>query len=170
MQAAQMAAPRGALGAGFPSRTEQDAVWSKINWRIVPIILIAYIMAFLDRINVGYAKLTMQQDLQFSDEVYGLGAGIFFITYLLFEVPSNLRLEKIGARRTFLRIMVLWGLTSAATAFVQTPTFQATCFGAESSASYCARGAPTDARPATVCTASAAIPKTSMTSAVREAR
>jgi D-galactonate transporter len=117
-----MAAPRGALGAGFPSRTEQDAVWSKINWRIVPIILIAYIMAFLDRINVGYAKLTMQQDLQFSDEVYGLGAGIFFITYLLFEVPSNLRLEKIGARRTFLRIMVLWGLTSAATAFVQTPT------------------------------------------------
>ena len=122
MQAAQMTAPSGALRAGFPSRTEQDAVWSKINWRIVPIILIAYIMAFLDRINVGYAKLTMQQDLQFSDEVYGLGAGIFFITYLLFEVPSNLRLEKIGARRTFLRIMVLWGLTSAATAFVQTPT------------------------------------------------
>ena len=117
MQAAQMTAPSGALGAGFPSRTEQDAVWSKINWRIVPVILIAYIMAFLDRINVGYAKLTMQQDLQLSDEVYGLGAGIFFITYLLFEVPSNLRLEKIGARRTFLRIMVLWGLTSAATAF-----------------------------------------------------
>jgi sugar phosphate permease len=95
----------GALGV---PQSEQDAVWSKINWRIVPIILIAYIMAFLDRINVGYAKLTMQQDLQFSDAVYGLGAGIFFFTYLLFEVPSNLWLEKIGARLSFLRIMVLW--------------------------------------------------------------
>lgn len=118
MQTGAMAAPLGVSPAGFPNRTEQDAVWSKINWRIVPVILIAYIMAFLDRINVGYAKLTMQQDLQFSDEVYGLGAGIFFITYLLFEVPSNLLLVKIGARLTFLRIMVLWGLTSAATAFV----------------------------------------------------
>lgn len=104
------------------SRSEQDAIWSKINWRIVPVILIAYMMAFLDRINIGYAKLTMQQDLQFSDAVYGLGAGIFFFTYLLFEVPSNLWLEKIGARLTFLRIMVLWGLTSAATAWVTTPT------------------------------------------------
>ena len=103
-------------------KAEEDAVWSKINWRVVPIILIAYIMAFLDRINVGYAKLTMQLDLNFSDEVYGLGAGIFFITYLLFEVPSNLWLEKIGARLSFLRIMVLWGLTSAATAWITTPT------------------------------------------------
>lgn len=108
--------------ATHPSRAEQDAVWSKINWRVVPVILIAYIMAFLDRINVGYAKLTMQSDLQFSDHVYGLGAGIFFLTYLMFEVPSNLWLEKIGARLSFLRIMVLWGLTSAATAFVTTPT------------------------------------------------
>jgi D-galactonate transporter len=104
------------------AQAEQDAVWSKISWRIVPVILVAYMMAFLDRINVGYAKLTMQQDLRFSEEVYGLGAGIFFITYLLFEVPSNLWLEKIGARLSFLRIMVLWGLTSAATAFVTTPT------------------------------------------------
>ncbi len=122
MQTGAMAASLGVSPAGFPNRTDQDAVWSKINWRIVPVILIAYIMAFLDRINVGYAKLTMQQDLQFSDEVYGLGAGIFFITYLLFEVPSNLWLERIGARLSFLRIMVLWGLTSAATAWVETPT------------------------------------------------
>jgi D-galactonate transporter len=112
----------GLTGTGAAPQAEEDAVWSKINWRIVPIILIAYIMAFLDRINVGYAKLTMQQDLQFSDAVYGLGAGIFFFTYLLFEVPSNLWLEKIGARLSFLRIMVLWGLTSAATAWVTTPT------------------------------------------------
>lgn len=104
------------------TQSEEDAVWSKINWRIVPVILVAYIMAFLDRINVGYAKLTMQQDLQFSDAVYGLGAGIFFFTYLMFEVPSNLWLEKVGARLTFLRIMVLWGVTSAATAWVTTPT------------------------------------------------
>jgi len=109
-------------GATGTSLSEQDAVWSRINWRVIPVILIAYIMAFLDRINVGYAKLTMQQDLQFSDAVYGLGAGIFFFTYLIFEVPSNLWLEKIGARLSFLRIMVLWGLTSAATAWVTSPT------------------------------------------------
>jgi len=109
-------------GAALAATPEEDAVWSKITWRLMPVILIAYSMAFLDRINVGYAKLTMQQDLHFSDAVYGLGAGIFFITYLMFEVPSNLWLEKIGARLSFLRIMVLWGLTSAATAWVSTPT------------------------------------------------
>ncbi|WP_239482777.1 MFS transporter [Paraburkholderia sp. C35] len=87
----------------------------------MPLILIAYICAFLDRINIGYAQLQMKQDLAFSDAVYGLGAGVFFLTYLLFEVPSNLLLERIGARLTFLRIMVLWGLTSAATAFVTAP-------------------------------------------------
>ena len=84
----------------------------------MPIVLIAYVCAFLDRINIGYAQLQMKHDLAFSDAVYGLGAGIFFVTYLLFEVPSNLLLEKIGARLSFLRIMVLWGLASAATAFV----------------------------------------------------
>uniref|UniRef100_UPI0033415953 MFS transporter n=1 Tax=Castellaniella defragrans TaxID=75697 RepID=UPI0033415953 len=101
--------------------SEQNAIWKKISWRIIPIVLIAYVMAFLDRINVGYAKLTMQSDLSFSDEVYGLGAGIFFLSYLLFEVPSNLWMERLGARLTFVRIMVLWGLTSAATALVTTP-------------------------------------------------
>ncbi len=99
----------------------EDAVFRKISWRVMPLVLIAYVFAFLDRINIGYAQLQMKQDLAFSDAVYGLGAGIFFVTYLLFEVPSNLLLEKIGARLTFLRIMVLWGLTSAATAFVTAP-------------------------------------------------
>jgi D-galactonate transporter len=108
-------------GAAPVQKAEEDAVYSKINWRIMPVILIAYMMAFLDRINVGYAKLTMQQDLEFSDTVFGLGAGIFFLTYLMFEVPSNLWLEKIGARLSFLRIMVMWGLASAATAFVTEP-------------------------------------------------
>ncbi|MBN3857857.1 MFS transporter [Paraburkholderia sp. Ac-20340] len=102
-------------------RLAEDAVFQKIIWRVMPLILIAYVCAFLDRINIGYAQLQMKQDLAFSDAVYGLGAGIFFVTYLLFELQSNLVLEKIGARLTFLRIMVLWGLTSAATAFVTAP-------------------------------------------------
>jgi D-galactonate transporter len=96
----------------------EDKLYRKVAWRVMPMVLIAYVFAFLDRINIGYAQLQMKQDLGFSDAVYGLGAGIFFVTYLLFEVPSNLLLEKIGARLTFLRIMVLWGLTSAATAWV----------------------------------------------------
>lgn len=85
-----------------------NALFSKINWRLIPLLLIAYMVAYLDRINIGYAQLQMKQTLPFSDAVYGLGAGIFFIGYFLFEVPSNLLLEKIGARKTLLRIMVLW--------------------------------------------------------------
>ena len=111
----------GAAVAASATRSEEDVVYAKIIWRIIPIILLAYILAFLDRINVGYTQLQMKQDLGFSDAVYGLGAGLFFITYLLFEVPSNLLLEKIGARLTFLRIMVLWGLCSAAMMFVSQP-------------------------------------------------
>ncbi|SAK90304.1 d-galactonate transporter [Caballeronia pedi] len=110
-----------ALVGGSTDQIVEDAVFRKISWRIMPIVLIAYVFAFLDRINIGYAQLQMKQDLAFSDAVYGLGAGIFFVTYLLFEVPSNLLLERIGARLSFLRIMVLWGLTSAATAFVSEP-------------------------------------------------
>ena len=105
-------------GSRSSVRSAEDIVYRKISWRVMPIVLIAYVCAFLDRINIGYAQLQMKHDLAFSDAVYGLGAGIFFVTYLLFEVPSNLLLEKIGARLSFLRIMVLWGLASAATAFV----------------------------------------------------
>lgn len=105
----------------FAARTEEDAIFSKIAWRIIPIILLAYVLAFMDRINVGYTQLQMKHDLGFSDGVYGLGAGLFFITYLMFEVPSNLLLEKIGARLSFLRIMTLWGLCSAAMMFVTQP-------------------------------------------------
>jgi sugar phosphate permease len=98
-----------------------ESVYSKVSRRIIPLLLIAYMVAFLDRINIGYAQLQMKQTLAFGDAVYGLGAGIFFLGYFLFEVPSNLLLEKIGARKTLLRIMVLWGLTAAAMAFVSTP-------------------------------------------------
>ena len=103
------------------SAAEESAVYRKIDRRIVPVIMIAYVLAFLDRINVGYAQLQMKQSLGFSDAVYGLGAGIFFLSYFLCELPSNLWMQKIGARLTFLRIMVLWGLTSAATMFVVEP-------------------------------------------------
>lgn len=100
---------------------EVDAVYKKITRRLVPLIFLAYLLAFLDRINVGYAQLQMKDALGFSDAVYGFGAGVFFISYLLFEVPSNLLLERIGVRLTLLRIMLLWGLASAATMFVSAP-------------------------------------------------
>ena len=98
-----------------------EALFSKIAWRLLPLLIICYIIAFLDRINIGFAQLQMKQTLTFSDEAYAFGAGVFFIGYLLFEVPSNLLLERIGARKTLLRIMVLWGLCATALMFVYTP-------------------------------------------------
>jgi MFS family permease len=99
----------------------RHSVYSKISRRLVPLLLIAYMVAYLDRVNIGYAQLQMKATLSFGDDVYGLGAGIFFLGYFLFEVPSNLLLERIGARKTLLRIMVLWGFTAAAMMFVKTP-------------------------------------------------
>jgi len=99
-----------------------EAVYKKVGWRLLPILLISYMIAYLDRVNVGYAQLGMKQTLPFSDAVYALGAGMFFFGYLIFEVPSNLILMKIGARKTMLRIMVLWGLMAAGMMFVTTPT------------------------------------------------
>src|ERR1700741_5250789 len=105
-----------------PGADAAESVYAKVSRRLIPLLLIAYMIAFLDRINIGYAQLQMKQTLPFGEAVYGLGAGIFFLGYFLFEVPSNLLLERIGARKTLLRIMVLWGLTAAAMAFVSTPT------------------------------------------------
>ena len=99
-----------------------NATFRKVGLRLVPFLFLLYIVAFLDRVNVGYAKLQMGADLHFSDEVYGLGAGIFFIGYFLFEVPSNLVLARIGARIWIARILIVWGLISAGFMFVQTPT------------------------------------------------
>jgi MFS family permease len=90
----------------------------KINTRFLPILFISFIVCFLDRVNVGFATLTMSKDLGFSGTVFGLGAGLFFIGYFLFEVPSNMALERFGARLWMFRIMVTWGILSAATAFV----------------------------------------------------
>jgi D-galactonate transporter len=99
-----------------------EETYKKIAWRLIPFLVFLFVLAWIDRVNVGFAKLQMLQDLQFSEAVYGLGAGIFFVGYFLFEVPSNLLLEKIGARKTLARITILWGLTSMAMVYVQTPT------------------------------------------------
>nr|WP_256625494.1 MFS transporter [Pseudomonas sp. LPB0260] len=106
--------------AGEPA-VSMEATYRKIALRLVPFLGLLFLLAWIDRVNVGFAKLQMLDDLQFSEAVYGLGAGIFFIGYFLFEVPSNLLLEKIGARRTLARIAILWGLTSMAMMFVTTP-------------------------------------------------
>jgi sugar phosphate permease len=113
--------PYPALPAAAPQSTI-DATYRKVTWRLIPFLFLCYVVAFLDRINIGYAQLQMKQTLPFSDAVYGLGAGIFFIGYFLFEVPSNLMLAKVGARKTLLRIMSLWGLVAAGMMFVSTPT------------------------------------------------
>lgn len=102
--------------------SEDNAVFKKAAWRLVPFLGLLYFASFLDRVNVGFAALQMNADLGLSPEAYGFGAGIFFVTYALFEVPSNLILERVGARRWIFRILVSWGLLSAATAFVWNET------------------------------------------------
>lgn len=98
-----------------------NALYRKVTLRVMPFLFVAYVVSFIDRINIGFAQLQMKGDLGFSDAVYGLGAGIFFLGYFVFEVPSNLLLHRIGARRTFVRIMACWGLVSAGMAFVAEP-------------------------------------------------
>lgn len=96
----------------------EGATMRKVMWRIVPFLFLCYIVSYVDRVNVGFAALTMNRDLGFSAEVFGLGAGIFFVTYFIFEVPSNLLLHRFGARRWIARIMVTWGLLSGAMGFI----------------------------------------------------
>ncbi len=100
--------------------TVRKSAYRKIAFRLMPILMLCYFCAYLDRVNVGFAKLQMMSDLQFSEAVYGLGAGIFFIGYFLCEVPSNIVLHKVGARRWIARIMITWGILSGCFAFVQT--------------------------------------------------
>lgn len=92
---------------------------SRITWRIVPFIMFLYFIAYLDRVNIGFASLTMSKDLGFTASILGFGAGIFFFGYFLFEVPSNLALHKVGARLWIARVMVTWGVISGAMAYVQ---------------------------------------------------
>ncbi len=98
-----------------------DRIFARAAWRLIPVMMLMYVVSYLDRSNISFAALTMNRDLGFSPEVYGRGAGIFFWGYFFFEVPSNLMLEKVGARAWMCRIMVTWGIFSMACAFVQGP-------------------------------------------------
>ena len=102
--------PTGDLSVGIPA---ENAVYKKLLWRMMPLLMLLYIVAFIDRSNVGFAKLSFLRDLGLSEAVFGIGAGIFYAGYMLFEIPSNMLLAKIGARKTFLRIMILWAVCSA---------------------------------------------------------
>lgn len=104
--------------AESPELTRENAVFRKVIRRIVPFLILCYVVSYLDRVNVGFAKLQMSEDLGFSEAAYGLGAGLFFIGYFLFEVPSNLMLQKVGARTWIARIMISWGVVSALFVFV----------------------------------------------------
>jgi ACS family tartrate transporter-like MFS transporter len=95
-----------------------DRASRKAGWRLIPFLTLCYVIAFLDRVNVGFAALTMNKELGLTAEMFGFGAGIFFLGYFIFEVPSNLILEKVGARRWIARIMISWGVISASFAFV----------------------------------------------------
>ena len=111
------------VGVSVPiaaSESVERKVYSRVTWRLMPVLFISYIIAYLDRVNVGFAKLQMIQELKLSDTVYGLGAGLFFIGYFFFEVPSNIILHRVGARVWIARIMVFWGIVSASTMFVTT--------------------------------------------------
>jgi ACS family tartrate transporter-like MFS transporter len=96
----------------------QDQVFTKCAWRLIPFMMLLYVVNFIDRSNVGFAALTMNKDLGFSPSVYGFASGVFFIGYLLFQVPATVLLERVGARRLIFGIMLIWGLISASNAFV----------------------------------------------------
>ncbi|MCO7518222.1 MULTISPECIES: MFS transporter [unclassified Pseudomonas] len=97
-----------------PCAPASPSTHARVTWRLMPLLLVCYLFAHLDRINIGFAKMQMSADLGFSDTVYGLGAGLFFIAYALFGVPSNLALERVGPRRWIATLMITWGLLSSA--------------------------------------------------------
>src|SRR5580693_1391567 len=108
-------------GAEATSAIERRTI-AKVSWRLLPLVALAYCIAYIDRSNISVAALTMNKDLGFSAYLYGWGAGIFFFGYFLFEIPSNLILEKIGARIWIARIMITWGIISGLTALITGPT------------------------------------------------
>src|ERR1700744_6025828 len=110
----------GAVASGSRQDSADDlvAVIRKVAWRLMPLIMICYLFAFFDRINISFAKFQLQSSLGLSDTAYGLGASLFVIGYVLFEVPSNLLLYKVGARRWIARIMISWGLATSAMVLV----------------------------------------------------
>ena len=115
-------APSDEMASAGAGSAAERGLYLRVALRIVPLLFVCYVVAFLDRINVGFAKLQMQEALRFSDAVYGLGAGIFFLSYCLLEVPSALLLKRMGAKKTIARIMICWGIVGTFTAFVTNVT------------------------------------------------
>src|SRR5205823_14208511 len=117
-------------GSPMPDATgnpdERDAVAAsarrKVAWRVLPLLFVMYVVAYLDRANVGFAKLRMQDELKFSEDVFGYGFSLFFVGYLVLEIPGALLVEHWSARKWFARILVTWGFCSMAMALVRTPT------------------------------------------------
>ena len=121
-----MAATDFAATPGIAAEDEPIAAraYRKVFWRLMPFLMLCYVASYMDRVNIGFAKLQMQQELGFSETVFGLGSGIFFLGYFFFEVPSNILMHKVGARAWIARIMISWGLLSAAFIWVKSaPTF-----------------------------------------------
>ncbi|WP_160107117.1 MFS transporter [Pseudomonas izuensis] len=113
---------RGQCLTGEATAHEVQQVFRKMTWRLLPFLFVAYVINSIDRINISFAKLRMVEDLALTDAAYGLGAAVFFVGYLLFEVPSNLYMQRVGARLTIMRIMVLWGLVTIGTSLVSSAT------------------------------------------------
>src|SRR5215467_12696352 len=99
----------------------EKSIMRRVTLRIVPFLMVCYFVSYLDRVNVGFAALQMVKGLRMSSTVFGLGGGIFFVSYFLFEVPSNLLLQRVGARLWIARIMITWGFLAAGTAFIVGP-------------------------------------------------
>jgi ACS family tartrate transporter-like MFS transporter len=107
--------------ASASAQVQKESLLSKLRWRLLPFLFLLYVVAYLDRINVGFAALQMKGQLGFSDSVYGLGAGIFFVGYFFFQVPSNIVLERVGARRWLGTLMILWGAISSSMFLAHSP-------------------------------------------------
>jgi D-galactonate transporter len=112
----------GDVASSADSASFESKTYAKVGRRLIPFLMLCYLGAYLDRVNVGFAKLQMLNDLRFSETIYGFGAGIFFLGYFLFEVPSNVILHKVGARNWLARIMLTWAVISASFVFVKSPT------------------------------------------------
>jgi MFS transporter, ACS family, tartrate transporter len=108
-------------GSPPPSVAQPARIMRRVFWRLIPFLFVLYVCAYLDRVNLSFAALSMRRDLGFSDRVYGAGAGLFFISYALFEIPANLVLLRLGPRRWMAIIMVAWGIVSSAMALIHTP-------------------------------------------------
>src|SRR5881398_3650200 len=112
--------PNSMAPAISPTEELSAVTLRKVTWRLIPFLFVLYVIAWLDRVNVGFAALEMNADLGFSSAAFGFGSGVFFVGYCLFEVPSNLVLHRVGARRWIARIMFTWGAISVAMMFVRT--------------------------------------------------